>query len=47
MKDHGYYNTKPILSPDGEYIVFFSDRSGMIEIYVMSALDGKDHPPRS
>jgi len=39
--DHGYYNTKPILSPDGEYIVFFSDRSGMIEIYVMSALDGK------
>jgi Tol biopolymer transport system component len=39
--DHAYYNTKPILSPDGEYIVFFSDRSGMIEIYVMSALDGK------
>ena len=41
IKDHGYYNTKPVLSPDGEYIAFFSDRSGMIEIYVMSALDGK------
>ncbi|HET6350233.1 MAG TPA: BamA/TamA family outer membrane protein [Candidatus Krumholzibacteria bacterium] len=40
VKDHGYYNTKPILSPDGESIVFFSDRSGFIEIYVMSALDG-------
>ncbi|HEX6790695.1 MAG TPA: BamA/TamA family outer membrane protein [Candidatus Krumholzibacteria bacterium] len=41
IKDHGYYNTKPILSPDGESIVFFSDRSGFIEIFVMSALDGK------
>jgi hypothetical protein len=40
-KEHGYYNTKPILSPDGENIVFFSDRSGFIEIYVMSALDGR------
>jgi hypothetical protein len=40
-KEHGYYNTKPILSPDGESIVFFSDRSGFIEIYLMSALDGK------
>jgi Tol biopolymer transport system component len=41
IKDHGYYNTKPILSPDGESIVFFSDRSGFVEIFVMSALDGK------
>ena len=41
-KNHGYYNTKPVLSPDGEYIVFFSDRSGMIEIHVISALDGKE-----
>ena len=40
VKEHGYYNTKPILSPDGENIVYFSDRSGFIEIYVMSALDG-------
>lgn len=40
-KDHGYYNTKPVLSPDGETIAFFSDRSGFVEIYVMSSLDGK------
>lgn len=41
VKNHGYYNTKPVLSPDGEYIVHFSDRSGMVEIHVISALDGK------
>jgi Tol biopolymer transport system component len=41
-KNHGYYNTKPVLSPDGEYIVFFSDRQGMVEIHVISALDGKE-----
>lgn len=40
-KDHGYYNTKPILSPDGETVACFSDRSGFVEIVVMSALDGK------
>ena len=38
-KEHGYYNTKPILSPDGESIVF-SPTARFIEIYVMSALDG-------
>lgn len=41
IKDHGYYNTKPVLSPDGETIAFFSDRDGLINIYLMSALDGK------
>jgi len=41
VKDHGYYNTKPVLSPDGEKIAFFSDRDGLIDIYLMSALDGK------
>jgi Omp85 superfamily domain/WD40-like Beta Propeller Repeat len=42
VSDHAYYNTKPVLSPNGEYIVFFSDRSGMVEIRVISALDGKE-----
>jgi len=41
VKDHGYFNSHPILSPDGEQIAFFSDRSGLMEILVMSALDGK------
>ncbi len=40
IKDRGYYNTKPVISPDGERIVFFSDRDGLIDIYMMSALDG-------
>ncbi len=42
IQDHAYYNTKPVLSPDGEHIVFFSDRSGLIEVRVISALDGKE-----
>ncbi|NIM19074.1 MAG: hypothetical protein GTO51_01670 [Candidatus Latescibacteria bacterium] len=41
VKDHGYYNTKPVLSPDGEKIAFFSDRGGLISIFIMSALDGE------
>ena len=41
VKDHGYYNTKPVLSPDGERIVFFTDRDGLIDIYLISALDGQ------
>jgi YD repeat-containing protein len=41
VKDHGYYNTRPVMSPDGEKIAFFSDRDGLIDIYLMSALDGK------
>ncbi len=41
IEDHSYYNTKPILSPDGETIAFFSDRSGLVSIYLMSALDGE------
>ena len=42
VEEHAYYNTKPVLSPDGEYIVFFSDRMGSIEVRVISALDGKE-----
>ncbi|MCI0451134.1 MAG: BamA/TamA family outer membrane protein [Candidatus Latescibacteria bacterium] len=42
IRDRAYYNTKPVLSPDGEHIVFFSDRSGMIEVRVISALDGTE-----
>lgn len=41
VKDHGYYNTKPAMSPDGEKIAFFSDRDGLLDIYLMSALNGK------
>ena len=41
VKDHNYMNTKPIFSPDGEYIVFFSDRKGLDGIYLMNALSGE------
>ncbi len=41
MKDHHYMNTKPVFSPDGEYIVYFSDRKGLDAIYLMNALTGK------
>ena len=41
LEDYAYYNMKPVMSPDGEKIVFFSDRGGLIDIYLMSALDGK------
>jgi hypothetical protein len=41
MKDHSYQNTKPEFSPDGEYIIFYSDRKGLDGIYLMNALTGK------
>ena len=41
IKDRAYYNTKPVMSPDGEKIAFFSDRDGLISIYIMSTIDGK------
>ncbi|UCF04406.1 MAG: PD40 domain-containing protein [bacterium] len=41
MKDHHYMNTKPVFSPDGEYIVYYSDRKGLDGIYLMNALTGK------
>ncbi len=41
MKDHHYMNTKAVFSPDGEYIVYFSDRKGLDGIYLMNALTGE------
>lgn len=41
VKNHNYMNTKPVFSPNGEYIVFFSDRKGLDGIYLMNALTGE------
>lgn len=41
LKGHNYLNTKPVFSPDGEYIVYFSDRKGLDGIYLMNALSGR------
>lgn len=40
-KDRGAYNIKPVMSPDGERIAWFSDRGGLISIYIMRTIDGK------
>jgi Tol biopolymer transport system component len=40
-KDGSFTNVMPSISPDGQKIVYLSDRSGYDDIYVMSALDGK------
>ncbi len=40
IKERAAYNTKPVMSPDGERIAFFSSRD-LISIYLMSAVDGK------
>ena len=35
------YNHRPAISPDGTRVAFFSDRDGLVSLYLMSALDGK------
>ncbi len=39
--DDSFINTMPSISPDGQRIIFLSDRSGYDDVYLMSALDGK------
>jgi Tol biopolymer transport system component len=41
IKEHSYQNTKPEFSPDGEYIIFYSDKKGLDGIYLMNAITGK------
>ncbi len=40
-KDGSFSNMGGAISPDGDKIVFFSDRDGFSDVYLMSALDGK------
>jgi Tol biopolymer transport system component len=40
-KDDSFTNSMPAISPDGQRIVFLSDKSGYDDVYLMSALDGK------
>jgi len=41
-KDASNYNAKPVFSPKGDRIAIFSDRSDYNEIYLISAIDGKE-----
>ncbi len=41
-KDGSAYNAKPVFSPQGDKLAIFSDRSNYPEIYLISAIDGKE-----
>ncbi len=41
VKGGNFYNTSPAISPQGDKIVFLSDRADYFDIYLMSALDGE------
>ena len=37
----GYYNTSPVISPQGDKIAFISDRDIYLDVYIMDAQSGK------
>ena len=39
-RSHGYYNTSPVLSPNGDKVAFITSTSGLFDIYLVSANDG-------
>jgi len=39
--DEAFFNGRPALSPEGDQLVYFSDRDDLIDLYLMSAIDGK------
>lgn len=41
-KHKNYLNVSPAISPQGDKIAYISDRSGFQNIYLMSAIDGKE-----
>ncbi|HKI77783.1 MAG TPA: DPP IV N-terminal domain-containing protein [Ignavibacteriaceae bacterium] len=40
-KGDGFYNTSPVLSPQGDKIAFISNRDYYFDVYIMNAIDGK------
>ena len=41
LKLKNHYNIAPVISPNGKEIALFSDRDGIINLYLMNATDGK------
>ncbi len=41
VKEGNFYNTSPAISPQGDKIVFLSDRNDYFDVYLMSAIDGQ------
>lgn len=39
-KDGGFYNTSPVISPQGDKIAFISNRNDYFDVFVMNATDG-------
>ncbi|MFO7653285.1 MAG: BamA/TamA family outer membrane protein [Candidatus Krumholzibacteriia bacterium] len=39
--EQAFYNGQPALSPDGDELVYFSDRDGLVDLYLASAIDGR------
>ncbi|MBK6914746.1 MAG: PD40 domain-containing protein [Ignavibacteriales bacterium] len=40
-EEGGFYNTSPAISPQGDKIVFISNRDYYFDVYLMDAIDGK------
>ncbi|MDA0986554.1 MAG: peptidase MA family metallohydrolase [Bacteroidetes bacterium] len=40
-KDGNFYNTSPVLSPQGDKIAFISDRNDYLDLFVISTIDNK------
>lgn len=39
--DGGAMNLRPALSPDGDQVVYFSDRNGLLDLFLASSIDGE------
>ena len=40
--DQASYHGRPALNPDGDLLVCFTDREGLIDLYLLSAIDGHE-----
>lgn len=40
-EEQAYFFQQPSLSPDGRYIAFFSDYEGLVDLFLMDAIEGK------
>jgi len=41
-EDRASFHGRPALNPDGDLLVCFTDREGLIDLYLLSAIDGRE-----